>query len=47
MDDLEKIIAVDIDGTLCTISDNYEECKLLDNAKESIDYIRSKGYKVF
>ena len=47
MDDLEKIIAIDIDGTLCTISENYEECKLLDNAKESIDYIRSKGYKVF
>jgi len=47
MDDLEKIIAIDIDGTICSVNENYEDCKIINRAKESIDLIRSKGYKVF
>ena len=46
-ENLEKIIAIDMDGTICTINDKYQDCELLEGARESINYIKKKGYKVY
>ena len=39
-ENLEKIIAIDMDGTICTINDKYQDCELLEGARESINYIK-------
>lgn len=43
----EKIIAIDIDGTICSIDEDYSKCNLLPGCLEALDYIRSKGYLIF
>jgi len=47
IDNLEKIIAIDMDGTICSINDKYQDCELLEGARESINHIKKKGYKVY
>lgn len=46
MNDLEKIIVIDMDGTICSIDDDYSKCVLLEGAKEAIDKIRSKDFLI-
>lgn len=43
----EKVIVIDIDGTLCTIEKDYAKCKLLDGAQEALKRIRERGYKIY
>ena len=47
IDNLEKIIAIDMDGTICSINEKYQDCELLEGARESINHIKKKGYKVY
>lgn len=43
----DSVIAVDIDGTICTINADYSKCKLLPGCIEALQKFRSSGYKVY
>ena len=43
----DKIIAIDIDGTICTIEEDYTKCKLLKGCLEAIKLIRGKGFQIY
>jgi len=43
----DNIIAIDIDGTICTIEDDYAKCRLLPGCLEAMDLIRSRGFHIY
>ena len=47
MVDQDKIIVVDIDGTICTIEDDYSQCKLIDGSREALLMLQEKGFKIY
>lgn len=43
----DNILAIDIDGTICTIDQDYTKCKLMPGCKNAIKIFRKKGYKIY
>ena len=43
----DKVIAIDIDGTVCTVEIDYRDCKLMPGCIEAFAKIRQKGYKIY
>jgi len=43
----DSIIAVDIDGTLCTASGDYSRCEVLPGARESLERLRARGFRIY
>ncbi|MCH8300752.1 MAG: HAD hydrolase family protein [Candidatus Marinimicrobia bacterium] len=43
----DKIIAVDIDGTICTIEEDYSRCELIDGSREALLMLQEKGFKIY
>ncbi|MDX2301300.1 MAG: hypothetical protein NW226_00815 [Microscillaceae bacterium] len=43
----DKIIALDIDGTVCTIEADYSQCKLMEGCLEGILKFKEAGYLIY
>jgi len=43
----DNVIVVDIDGTICTIEQDYSMCKLMPGCLEALKLLRDKGYKIY
>jgi ribonucleotide monophosphatase NagD (HAD superfamily) len=43
----DKVISIDIDGTICTIEPDYSQCRLIPGAIEAIRKIKQSGYTIF
>ena len=41
------VIAVDIDGTICTPHADYSQCELIPGTREALHRLRNEGYAVF
>lgn len=43
----DKIIAIDIDGTICSVEEDYSKCILMPGCLEALTHIRNQGYLIF
>ena len=43
----DKVIVVDLDGTVCTIEEDYSRCQPMPGSIDALRTIRQKGYKVY
>lgn len=43
----DKIIAIDIDGTICSVEEDYSKCILMPGCLEALNHIRDQGYLIF
>ena len=43
----DRVIAVDIDGTICTVNPDYSRCRVLPGARESLQRLRDQGFLIY
>ena len=43
----DKIIVVDIDGTICTENEDYSKCEIMPGCLTALQFIRDNGYKIY
>ena len=45
--DSDRIIVVDIDGTVCTVEEDYSKCQLMPGCIEALNRLKQMGYKIY
>ena len=43
----DQILAVDLDGTVCTINEDYALCELIPGASAALHRLQEQGYRIF
>ena len=45
--DEARILAIDLDGTVCTINSDYSQCEPLPGSIEALRTLRARGFRVY
>lgn len=43
----DHVIAVDLDGTVCTINEDYSRCELIPGTLEGLKRLKEKGFRIY
>ena len=43
----DHVIVVDLDGTVCTVNEDYSRCELIPGTLEGLKRLKEKGFRIY